>query len=119
MAADVTGKSDPYVEVFVLGPAERQVHKTRSVKFTLNPKWNEDCSFHVTMDDAHELRLDLYDWDLLSSPDPLGSVMVPVNFDAQEVDGWHDVGPNAECPEPSGKIHIAMSFTRGAKADPA
>lgn len=71
-----------------------------------------------------ELRFDIYDWDLLSSPDPLGSCVVPISFDewrwsGHEVEGWHAIQPTPDCPDATGRLHVAMSFNAGAVLEDA
>lgn len=73
MAADaMTGTSDPYLRVFW---EHKEVHKTKVKKLTLNPKWDEDivCKLPAGADLAQtQLRLDMYDRDLVGKDDFLG-----------------------------------------------
>ncbi|KAI3622799.1 transmembrane protein [Moniliophthora roreri] len=69
-AADRSGKSDPYV-VFVLNG--QRVHKSETVKKTLNPDWNEDFTVSVPSRVHAEFYCEVYDWDQVGRPDPLGN----------------------------------------------
>ena len=75
MAADSNGLSDPYVVAKLCG----QRKKTHVIKGTLNPAWGLKLDFeHVALEDvvAQGLRLDVYDYDMLSRDDPLGGLDV-------------------------------------------
>jgi Ca2+-dependent lipid-binding protein len=66
--ADFTGKSDPYC-LLKLG----NTTKKSKIKYqTLNPKWKEKFIFDVEDETKQILEIETLDWDLLSSPDPLG-----------------------------------------------
>eukprot|EP01012_Entosiphon_sulcatum_P011995 TRINITY_DN17465_c0_g1_i1.p1 TRINITY_DN17465_c0_g1~~TRINITY_DN17465_c0_g1_i1.p1 ORF type:complete len:3832 (-),score=536.18 TRINITY_DN17465_c0_g1_i1:148-11643(-) len=72
-AADVGGTSDPYVRA-MLGTAE---HTTSICKKTVAPVWNESCVFTVT-DESAALTFTVFDNDLLSADDELGSASLPL-----------------------------------------
>ena len=76
-AADLNGKSDPYV-VALSGGVQR---KSKVVKATLDPIWNETLDLPGVLADfqASGLSLHAYDWDRLSADDPLGSVHIPLD----------------------------------------
>ena len=77
LAADLNGKSDPYV-VALSGGVQR---KSKVVKATLDPIWNETLDLPGVLGDfqASGLSLHAYDWDRLSADDPLGSVHIPLD----------------------------------------
>eukprot|EP00163_Fabomonas_tropica_P023003 TRINITY_DN40270_c0_g1_i1.p1 TRINITY_DN40270_c0_g1~~TRINITY_DN40270_c0_g1_i1.p1 ORF type:complete len:429 (-),score=95.35 TRINITY_DN40270_c0_g1_i1:153-1439(-) len=73
LACDVNGKSDPYA-VITVGD---QQYKTSTQMKTLNPEWNEDFTFHVSVGKelkllGTELVVNLWDWDKVGSDDFLG-----------------------------------------------
>ena len=82
-AADMNGKSDPYVIATCGGKAEK---KSRTVKGTLNPAWNEELTFTGMLQEFTRtgLTLKVFDWDsklkLKSKDDPLGGLQVPLEF---------------------------------------
>ncbi|MGH0179751.1 UNVERIFIED_CONTAM: hypothetical protein FKN15_002509, partial [Acipenser sinensis] len=75
MAADVTGKSDPFC-VVELGNDRLQTH---TVYKNLNPEWNKVFTF--TIKDIHSvLEVTVYDEDRDRSADFLGKVAIPLLF---------------------------------------
>lgn len=108
MAADVSGKSDPYVRFFSYPPGLLHPHKAPSgsgnlrglvdyapglaphtgfVKQTLNPKWNVErqvpnlrlnVTNRLALSRCH-LLLVLMDYDALDSHDPIGTAVVDLS----------------------------------------
>ncbi|XP_056322395.1 multiple C2 and transmembrane domain-containing protein 1 isoform X2 [Danio aesculapii] len=73
MAADVTGKSDP----FCIAELCNDRLQTHTVYKTLNPEWNKVFSFNVK--DIHSvLEISVYDEDRDRSADFLGKVAIPL-----------------------------------------
>ncbi|KAF5100263.1 hypothetical protein D0Z03_000846 [Geotrichum reessii] len=71
-AADRSGFSDPYINVIFNG---QKIFKTKIVKKTLNPVWNESFSTEVLSRTNDKLTLECYDWDMgPGSDDYLGEV---------------------------------------------
>lgn len=73
-AADRNGYSDPYVKLSLAG----QSHKSKTIKKTLNPQWNETFEFSGVLRDllAEALQLHVFDWDRATKDDPLGNASV-------------------------------------------
>ncbi|KAH9616429.1 hypothetical protein KSS87_004528 [Heliosperma pusillum] len=63
--------SDPYIIVRLAN----QKLKTRVIKKTLNPQWNEDLTLYVT-DASEPLKLFVYDHDTLTLDDKMGDAEV-------------------------------------------
>ena len=85
-AADLGGKSDPYARLIITGKnkygnewteEKRQTWQSATVKKSLNPGWHEQCEFFVPRYDA-VLRVEIYDLDVSSADDLLGSVEIPI-----------------------------------------
>ncbi|XP_008193857.1 extended synaptotagmin-2 [Tribolium castaneum] len=74
MAKDITGKSDPYVILYV-GAQER---KSNTVNQCLNPKWDYWCEFVIIDPKAQHLGFKLYDRDNVNEDDFLGSGEVDI-----------------------------------------
>lgn len=72
-SADSGGSSDPYVEAIVDGT---QVFRSQTVKKSLNPEWNENCSINVPSRTRSEIRLEVFDWDRTGTNDSLGYVIM-------------------------------------------
>ena len=77
-AADVNGKSDPYVIVKCGG----QEIKSSVVQRSLNPKWNETLTIYGKMSDflATDIIVRVYDKDTFSKDDPLGDATVGLHI---------------------------------------
>ena len=73
-AIDLNGKADPYV-IVSSGSHEK---KSRAVKKTLDPEWNEMLEFEGSLKDflSHGLLLKVMDKDPFTIDDPLGDVQV-------------------------------------------
>ena len=71
------GAPDPYVQVLSQGLKDR---KTKTIKNTVNPSWNEEFGWEVPHDKVSELTVTLrvFDDDKLSKDDPLGEVVIPL-----------------------------------------
>lgn len=67
-AADLNGKSDPFVVVECEG---KERLKTRVVRKTLEPRWGEQTTFAVE-DSRGNVVLNVWDWDQVGKDDSLG-----------------------------------------------
>eukprot|EP00467_Chlorarachnion_reptans_P007547 CAMPEP_0114530064 /NCGR_PEP_ID=MMETSP0109-20121206/25210_1 /TAXON_ID=29199 /ORGANISM="Chlorarachnion reptans, Strain CCCM449" /LENGTH=883 /DNA_ID=CAMNT_0001712591 /DNA_START=268 /DNA_END=2919 /DNA_ORIENTATION=- len=73
-ALDSNGTSDPYVSVRVPtgGAGKYRKYKTRVIKKTLAPVWNQE--FKINIDDVREkIMFKVQDWDMFSSNDHIGT----------------------------------------------
>jgi Ca2+-dependent lipid-binding protein len=76
-AADRSGYSDPYSVVQLNG---EKVFKTKTVKKTLNPVWNEQFNLEILSRTKSKLLLQVWDWDLGPTDDDfLGDVYVDLS----------------------------------------
>lgn len=113
-AMDLNGLSDPYVKV-QLG---RQKFKTKVVKKSLNPQWDEEFGFRV--DDLNEeLVVYVLDEDKYFNDDFVGQLRVPVSkvFDSEDKSigpCWYSLQPknkkskNKDC----GEILLTIYFSQ-------
>ncbi|KAI0463797.1 hypothetical protein LJB42_002803 [Komagataella kurtzmanii] len=69
-SADRNGKSDPFCEIYL---NDNQVYKTKKIKRTLNPEWNESFDVEIGNRCGSILNIDCIDWDVASHNDKLGS----------------------------------------------
>ncbi|KFO94349.1 E3 ubiquitin-protein ligase NEDD4, partial [Buceros rhinoceros silvestris] len=76
---DILGASDPYVKVTVYDPVNGVLTsvQTRTVKKSLNPKWNEELLFRVNPQ-KHRLLFEVFDENRLTRDDFLGQVDIPL-----------------------------------------
>ena len=85
-AADRNGYSDPYCKFILNG---NEVYKTKTIKKTLHPAWNEYFETPLRSRTAADFKVDVYDWDFADKADHLGSAVVDTNvlapFQAKEV----------------------------------
>jgi len=75
-AADWGGTSDPFTELRI--KASTIVHKTRTIKKTLNPMWNEEFILYPTNTDTDILSVKVYDFDTNTSNDLIGELEIPL-----------------------------------------
>ncbi|KAG6041774.1 hypothetical protein E4U41_001986 [Claviceps citrina] len=78
-AADRNGKSDPYCKFELNG---EEVFKTKVIKKTLNPTWNEFFEVSVPSRTAAKFSVTVYDYDFADKPDFLGAATI--NLDTIE-----------------------------------
>eukprot|EP01080_Neovahlkampfia_damariscottae_P001743 gene1743-512_t len=99
---DFFGKSDPYVNVKVAG----QMKKTKIIKRTLNPHWDE--SFDFEFNNLHEdIILYIKDWDKLSSDDLIGKISIPILDLKNGVNKyWFNISDKFKHKKPS--IHVGI-----------
>ncbi|XP_075041186.1 E3 ubiquitin-protein ligase NEDD4-like isoform X11 [Mixophyes fleayi] len=78
---DIFGASDPYVKLSLYVADENRelaLVQTKTIKKTLNPKWNEEFFFRVHPT-SHRLLFEVFDENRLTRDDFLGQVDVPLN----------------------------------------
>ncbi|XP_051955661.1 E3 ubiquitin-protein ligase NEDD4-like isoform X12 [Xyrauchen texanus] len=78
---DIIGASDPYVKLSLYVADENHelaLVQTKTIKKTLNPKWNEEFYFRVCPQN-HRLLFEVFDENRLTRDDFLGQVDVPLN----------------------------------------
>jgi flagellar biosynthesis GTPase FlhF len=84
-AADLNGKSDPFLKVVARG----QEFETQVVMKSLNPVWNERTQF-CFFEELDVLEFRMYDWDKGSKHDELGDVKLKVlGFCSPESQGFN------------------------------
>jgi len=105
ISADPNGLSDPYAVLQVTGNTDKKkAHKTKTIKKTLNPEWNQD--FELTVPGAAgTIDVKLFDSDV-SADDPLGDITIPLNdlVKGQAKDWWATL-MNVE----RGEVHVVLT----------
>jgi Ca2+-dependent lipid-binding protein len=76
MSADRNGKSDPFVVGYL---NNTKIFKTKTIKKTLDPEWNEHFITPVKSRRRQKLILQFFDWDISSDNDPLGNVVIDLS----------------------------------------
>ncbi|KAJ8343542.1 hypothetical protein SKAU_G00308710 [Synaphobranchus kaupii] len=89
---DILGASDPYTKVSLYDPVNGELTslQTKTIKKTLDPKWNEELFFRVHPR-KHRLLFEVFDENRLTRDDFLGQVDVPLHHIPTE-------NPNIERP---------------------
>ncbi|KXS21585.1 Copine-domain-containing protein [Gonapodya prolifera JEL478] len=83
---DIGGKADPYFKIFKHDSPARdswiEVFKSDVIKNTLEPTWKPtEIEFQAICDSdpGNELKVELWDWDMASSHDYIGSALVTLS----------------------------------------
>ena len=112
-AADINGLSDPFVEVRCGG----QRRKTEVIEKTLEPTYDAAFELRGQLDDFVEtgLKLQVFDWDPVGSPDNLGEIHLPLHELWSTTHADHVMKLSV-----AGFIVFSVTWTRtGAAATPA
>lgn len=72
-SADRNGKSDPYCKFELNG---QELFKSKVIKKTLNPTWNESFEVDVPSRTAAMFNVNVYDYDFADKPDFLGAATI-------------------------------------------
>ena len=68
------------MDPFVVVSFGKKVFRTRVIRHSLNPNWDEKLLFHVRRyETAFNVQLAVLDWDKLSSNDHIGDASLPLS----------------------------------------
>ncbi|KAG2225823.1 hypothetical protein INT45_007067, partial [Circinella minor] len=105
---DRSGTSDPFVRLRV---GNKQVHKTKHMKKTLTPKWNETFQCPISSQPT-SLNIKVKDYNRFSTSIELGQCqwniwdLIRPQDQLKSIDRWLPLYPTGQ-----GEIHIAIDFS--------
>ena len=109
-AMDRNGKSDPFIKLYLLGPKPKDKIgevKTKIIKKTLNPVWNEEYHFPIKSIGTDVLHMSFKDWNSFGKDDPISKYDLKISdlILGKVYDEWISFTPDKGVPK-GGLIHI-------------
>ncbi|XP_045886054.1 double C2-like domain-containing protein alpha [Micropterus dolomieu] len=92
-AMDVNGFSDPYVKIYLKPDIQKKSkHKTAVIKKTLNPEFNEEFFYEISLSELANktLEVTVWDYDLGRSNDFIGGVCLSCHSQGDALRHWMD-----------------------------
>uniref|UniRef100_A0A3B3CKS1 Double C2-like domains, alpha n=1 Tax=Oryzias melastigma TaxID=30732 RepID=A0A3B3CKS1_ORYME len=99
-AMDVNGFSDPYVKIYLKPDIKKKSkHKTAVMKKTLNPEYNEEFFYEISLTELAKksLEVTVWDYDLGRSNDFIGGVCLSCRSKGDALRHWMDCLKNKGC----------------------
>jgi len=113
-AADLNGKSDPYVKIIKLDQHKKKEQFQTQTKFKdLNPVWNETFKFKVHLSDV--FKITVWDYDKVGKDDKIGNATILVKSlkcNSQANDMWIDLEGVK-----TGRLHLELTLWKPAKEE--
>jgi hypothetical protein len=110
LAADRGGTSDPYVRIHV-GEAVKEFKKTKVIKKTLNPEFDETFDIRISGSQRRALlTLECFDYDMLGADDSLGKSGIALDELVLEREYSHWLKLEGEDEENNGEIELRYTL---------
>jgi len=105
---DANGLSDPYLRIFC-GPYKI---KTKVIKKTLNPRWNELVEIPAEWAKANNIVVECWDWDAIGGDDFMGefSFQASVADEAPAQKTWELAKPKQKSRKKAGSVSGTITF---------
>ena len=112
---DLNGKSDPYIKLYLLGmkPKEKIGEvKTKIIKETLNPIWNDEFHFPIKSIGTDVLHMSLKDYDTFGRDDKISTYDIRMRYlnIGETYDKWIQFNP-VKGVSNGGLVHIKYQLT--------
>ncbi|KAI5950806.1 TCB1 [Candida jiufengensis] len=109
-SADRNGFSDPFMKIY-LNTEKDSFFKSKTVKKTLDPKWNQSSQVEVANLYDSVLKFVCYDWDMADANDLLGIGFVELSkYDMKEGPVEVEIPLESEEGDPAGFAYATISF---------
>lgn len=111
ISSDRNGKSDPFVKLY-LNDNGSPFYKTKTIKKTLDPTWNESCTVQVANRVNNYLKIKIMDWDAGNKDDNIGEAILPLSKIDPENPTELDIPLvlPSEKKEDAGVVHLSFEF---------
>ena len=109
-AMDRNGKSDPFLKLYLLGPKSGdkiEEVKTKTIKKTLTPVWNEEYHFNIKSLGTDVLHMSLKDWNAIGKDESISKYDLEISslIIGKVYDDWVSFNP-VKGVEKGGLIHL-------------
>ena len=104
--SDFNGWSDPYCKLFY---GKKKFGKTKYIKRTLNPNWDESFTKIVDVDFNESIKVEIYDHDTIGD-DFLGQTTIPLELfqDGKWSQKWYRLMDEEDLLPSRGYVHLKM-----------
>lgn len=105
---DVLSRSDPFCKVSVT--TNPHFYKTKVIKNSLSPEWNDSFQWHVKDYRRASLEIEMFDWNEIQKNAEMARVSIPLTKAKNgKIDEWFGMTP-VEGVVKGGEIHLVISM---------
>ena len=108
---DLIGSVDPYVLIQMSN--SKHIYKTKTIKNTYNPRWNQEFSFPVTNPQNDYITFFLKDSDTVKTDDPISKLKIQLcTLQINKVnDQWYSPTPVMKIKK-GGQLHLVIQLAQ-------